>query len=910
MFGPEGGQYVDGDVKGLIPRSVEYIFKCITERSAQYELAMVCSFLEIYNDQIRDLGKAYLVAMGVESSTSSALYEKTSDLFNNLSGKRGDPNFTPAFRKTETEEIMKRPGLKEVAEQYKLMNYDIREDTEGNVFVKDLSLIPVTSLDEVMTLIAMGLKVRATHETKMNATSSRSHTIFALTVIQRDKSTGQAFTGVLNLVDLAGSERIKKSESQGIRLREALHINTSLTALGKVIMSLDPSSEMTHIPYRDSKLTRILQNSLGGNSYTTVVAAIHPNVSYYDECLSTLQFANRCRNVMNTPKVNYVSDNEDKDRKIRRLLDEVQQMRLKLGQVGDISGAGGLAGANAGGKGEISPTKLAAILQKLGIKAEVTSDGVLVVDGKKVAPGLLGLDSSESISEDSQADPGGGGISRAGNRGGGEKTKKMLEEAQEQLKNLHESNRDRKEVMDKQASSIKKLSTDLIRYQTGLKHKEHLYDQLSIEKERLLKEQEERLNTNFEARIKELMNQNQVLLTQQHGTLQQMPVALKEYTELLKKLKEDYEKDNEPLILEHKRQLASLECSLKDQMESMKQQYEHWLEQKDQALKTYVAKFNEYKLKKHDQLHKCELEVVRLHDHVEKVEAILAGFEKGEYPVVQRQGFYGKPTTGVILSLDEGLPTLQGNRKATVPERARTAGHGSGYLGHTKAGSIVIPKGLRPTNPLVPDKKTGETSLAKKIVKKYRDQDALVASEKNRSMQQAQLLTSMGLLDPEIQKQIQDMISVATPKNVSINRGRTRTESSGGIRGVGSDVLNPEALNEFSGRVYPATAPTHLIDSGAQSMQYNELGTSDPNEEIRQLRDEVASLKAEKRQTKLENEKIVKALSGNDTMQYIRQLETEQDKLHNYIRDIASQLKSSKVANASLTRQLEKVGAN
>jgi hypothetical protein len=225
----------DGDIRGVIPRSVEYLFQKLSKMSSSSEVAMVCSFLEIYNDQIRDLGKAYLVAMGVEASTSKALYEKTSNLFENLAGKRGNPYFAPAFHRVGSNVAMAaddRPGLKEVQDEYNTMNYEIREDNEGNVFVKDLSLVPVTTIEEVMSLITMGLSVRATHETKMNAFSSRSHTVFTITILQKDKITGQATTGMLNLVDLAGSERLKKSESQGVRLKEALHINTSLTALG------------------------------------------------------------------------------------------------------------------------------------------------------------------------------------------------------------------------------------------------------------------------------------------------------------------------------------------------------------------------------------------------------------------------------------------------------------------------------------------------------------------------------------------------------------------------------------------------------------------------------------------------------------------------------------------------------
>jgi hypothetical protein len=187
MFG-EGDE-----VRGIIPRSVEYLFERLANKSDTHEVAIVCSFLEIYNDSIRDLGKAFLVAMGVESSTSNTLYEKTSDIFESLAGKRGNPYFAPAFHKAGAtpEESAARPGLKEVQDEYNTMNNEIREDAEGNVFVKDLSLVPVSTLDEVKSMIAIGLKIRATHETKMNAFSSRSHTVFSVTVIQRDRSTGK-----------------------------------------------------------------------------------------------------------------------------------------------------------------------------------------------------------------------------------------------------------------------------------------------------------------------------------------------------------------------------------------------------------------------------------------------------------------------------------------------------------------------------------------------------------------------------------------------------------------------------------------------------------------------------------------------------------------------------------------------
>ena len=148
--------------------------------------------------------------------------------------------------------------------------------------MKGLSIVTVQSVEEVLELVASSFSLRATHETRMNAVSSRSHTIFTFYVTQQDRGTGQSTTAQLHLVDLAGSERLSRSESTGQRMLEAQSINLSLTCLGKVVVALqqaDPSEgAQNHIPYRDSKLTRLLQNSLGGNSYTSLLATLHPRM--------------------------------------------------------------------------------------------------------------------------------------------------------------------------------------------------------------------------------------------------------------------------------------------------------------------------------------------------------------------------------------------------------------------------------------------------------------------------------------------------------------------------------------------------------------------------------------------------------------------------------------------------------
>ena len=283
MFGESG------ENRGMIPRVVEGIVAEIEGKNKSGgECAMVVSFLEIYCDQIRDLGKAYLEQM--EGGGPIDMTSKTSEIFERLQLTRQSSFNRPrtlsradsSSEKLSTTNEMNNSPSNSAIRDYKTMHFEIHEDMEGNVFVKDLALIPVTTVSEVMAVINQGLELRATHETKINEVSSRSHTVFTINVVQRDRGT-EAVKGMLNLVDLAGSERIKKSESSGLRLKEALHINTSLTALGKVVLALDPSQNTSHIPYRDSKLTRLLQNSLGGNSYTTLLATIHPIPGYADE---------------------------------------------------------------------------------------------------------------------------------------------------------------------------------------------------------------------------------------------------------------------------------------------------------------------------------------------------------------------------------------------------------------------------------------------------------------------------------------------------------------------------------------------------------------------------------------------------------------------------------------------------
>lgn len=180
----------------------------------------------------------------------------------------------------------------------------IREDKKKGVFVEGLSEWAVRSPRDIYSLMKDGMRHRATAATRMNDVSSRSHAVFIIIVEQMTKVGKNVKVGKLNLVDLAGSERVSVTGATGQRLEESKKINQSLSCLGNVIAALTDSKGRSHIPYRDSKLTRILEDSLGGNCKTTMIAMISPAFDGYSESLSTLKFATRAKKIKNTARVN------------------------------------------------------------------------------------------------------------------------------------------------------------------------------------------------------------------------------------------------------------------------------------------------------------------------------------------------------------------------------------------------------------------------------------------------------------------------------------------------------------------------------------------------------------------------------------------------------------------------------
>ncbi|XP_027150622.1 kinesin-like protein KIN-4A isoform X2 [Coffea eugenioides] len=275
-----GTSFKDGCQTGLIPQAMNALFSKIETLKHQTEFQLHVSFIEIHKEEVRDL-----------LDPSSANKSETT---NGHVGKLTIPGKSPI---------------------------QIRETSNGVITLAGSTECSIQTLKEMADCLEQGSLSRATGSTNMNNQSSRSHAIFTITMEQMHKlnpmtlSNGNAneytneeyLCAKLHLVDLAGSERAKRTGSDGLRFKEGVHINKGLLALGNVISALGDEKkrkEGVHVPYRDSKLTRLLQDSLGGNSRTFMIACISPADINAEETLNTLKYANRARNIQNKPVIN------------------------------------------------------------------------------------------------------------------------------------------------------------------------------------------------------------------------------------------------------------------------------------------------------------------------------------------------------------------------------------------------------------------------------------------------------------------------------------------------------------------------------------------------------------------------------------------------------------------------------
>jgi len=258
----EGPSIEDDKNKGIIPRMMDTVFEGMMNASENIEFQIKVSYVEIYMEKIRDL---------IDNRKS---------------------------------------------------NLEVKADRVKGIFIQDATEVYVSSHEEMLDVMKIGSNNRAVAATRMNGNSSRSHSVFILSIFQKDIKTDSTSTGKLYFCDLAGSEKVGKTDVKGQQLEEAKMINKSLTALGMVIKALT-DKKITHVPYRDSKLTRLLQESLGGNSQTTLIITGTMNGYNAPETLSTFRFGNRAKSIQNKAKANV-------ERSAKELLVDLEKAEDKI----------------------------------------------------------------------------------------------------------------------------------------------------------------------------------------------------------------------------------------------------------------------------------------------------------------------------------------------------------------------------------------------------------------------------------------------------------------------------------------------------------------------------------------------------------------------------------------------------
>ncbi|EFJ42862.1 Kif3C kinesin [Volvox carteri f. nagariensis] len=349
----QGNMVTDG---GALYNTYRFTFDCVYDQHCPQELVYRQSGQQGYNAAIiaygqTGTGKTYTMEGAMEGPDRGIIPRTVEDIFTYIVN---DPEPSSKYLVRSSYLQIYNEVVSDLLKPER-SSLSIREDRRRGVFVEGLSEWVVRSPAEVYQLMQRGQALRATGATKLNEVSSRSHAVCVI-IVEKCTTPGAAEEGAagapwsrsssstnggdaavpaiqsikvgkLNLVDLAGSERVHVTGAVGRRLEESKKINASLSALGNVIAALTDRRERSHIPYRDSKLTRLLEDSLGGNCRTTMIATIAPSLEAFQESLSTLKFANRAKNIQNEAHVNEDVDQRTLlrkyERELRRLRDEL-----------------------------------------------------------------------------------------------------------------------------------------------------------------------------------------------------------------------------------------------------------------------------------------------------------------------------------------------------------------------------------------------------------------------------------------------------------------------------------------------------------------------------------------------------------------------------------------------------------
>lgn len=638
IFGEGGG----GANRGLLPRAVERVFERWPrlQKNVPKESISV-SFLEVYLDKVRDLGR-------LSDFYSDDVFDDgdATQSFASKPGRSRSHDTNKANIPVSTSSSFQRGRSPGVGNE----NLQIREGPSGP-HVRGLEKLPAQSLADVQRIIDRGLSRRAIGKTAANVQSSRSHTVFTVYLPRHSDSdapqTEALEVAALSFVDLAGSERLAKSKAEGIRFQEAVSINSSLTALGKVILALaaDPASTR-HIPHRDSKLTRLLSPSLSGDAKVALLATIHPRVEDYEESLNTLSFADRCKNVIRQPQVNYISAKKHAAAQIAELQAEIVRLKEELSkaQTATVSMISDCGVSGIGSSGKVDDV-------------DVAIAKVLMTEGSDVTK--LAADTSSKVSEKAQ------------NESNASTTSQTAVAVTAKPKKARQSPLDVKnQIRARAVEALTELQEERGRQQEAFVRAEERIQALEDEKRHLRRKEEQHMND-----IAELHHQGERLEQQRtkvddewkaliassreehaqvlndfkkeaerqvgaaDAALLRLPAQLKKLLEIETRKKEDAQAYAEEEQEKHLDRIRLLKQGHVKEFKELQTKRQSCLSEVEDANRKLQGELQELQKEQRQVQMQCQSELLSLFEIITKQAKLIADVEDGKHPVIRRAGY-------------------------------------------------------------------------------------------------------------------------------------------------------------------------------------------------------------------------------------------------------------------------------
>ncbi|CAD8094785.1 unnamed protein product [Paramecium primaurelia] len=544
LFGQEGEEN-NPDKKGIITRAMEYLLSKSQEFEEIREFVITASMAELFLDQVRDLGKAYKSRQQVNTN--------------------------------------------QILQNYENENLTIYENSNGQIMIKDLTQISISSAQELTDMIQIGFQLREKLEQQSKQFGSKCHTIITLNLVQKDKENGnqQFMNAFIQFVDLAGSERIAKSLTQEGQFQEAILINQSLTALSKCLTAISQMNSK-NIPYRDSKLTRILQNCLNSQSQVALIVHINPNENNFEECLSALQYAERTKGVAAAQPIddnpNQPGPFPGQDKLIKKLQDENTELKSKIDFIQ-----------------KEHRTKLSEIQNLLGIDVDLEK---LFIHGgaQELQKYKIQKDAMQKV----------------------ETLQNYLKEADQMIDKIQKE----KEWMKKEENNkLERLQCRNIQLTEEIKK---LREQQAEYKQQLEQIEQEKNDKVLET-VKKKLKEHQEVIEKKVNVIINLPQAIQAKTQEVQKHEDIKRMAKFELEKEYKQQMDNLKAEYSKFLQDSTDQYEKYLKKKNEEIDHFIHQFKKYQEKKKMQIKDMKTELFELYDIVMKAFRVIEKIENGAY---------------------------------------------------------------------------------------------------------------------------------------------------------------------------------------------------------------------------------------------------------------------------------------